>query len=179
MPKINTLKDVFVTKLQVLLDIETELENTLPKLREAAESEELKEAFSSHLEETMEHRERIGRIFELIDIKPKKLESEGIRGIIKDGSWVIKVDASEKIKDAMLASAARYAEHFEMAGYLSAIMEASALELDEVVDILTETLEEEEAADEKLSEIINDNLSELAEDGEEESDDMDDKVDEE
>lgn len=167
MPKVNSLKDVFVTKIQVLYDIETELITALPKLESAAKNPELKEAFSSHLEETKEHRKRIEKIFDLIDLKPKNLESDGIRGIIKDGSWVTKVTGKSALKDGMLASAARYAEHFEMAGYMSAIMEASALELDEAVDLLQETLEEENAADDKLSMIMKDCLEE-GEDGDDE-----------
>ncbi len=152
MAKINTTREVFVMKIQALYDIESLLEKTLPKLEKAAKDPDLKEGFAMHLEETHAHVSRLLHIFEMIGEKPKKLSSEGIRGIIQDGSWVMKAKAPDSLSDLMLASSARYAEHFEMAGYMSAIELAKNLKLSEAEDLLIQTLGEEEMADDKLAE---------------------------
>jgi ferritin-like metal-binding protein YciE len=158
MAKINTIKDVLLTKLQALYDTEVALEKALPKMEKAAHDPDLKEGFSDHLKETQEHSRRLEQIFKMLETKPKKLSSDGIKGIIQDGEWVMNQDAKDSIGDIMLASAARYAEHFEMAGYLSAISLAEYLDLDDVVELLSETLSEEEEADEKLTEAIDKSL---------------------
>ena len=150
MKKINTATEVFVTKLQTLYDIEKQLEKALPLLAKAASDPELTKGFLEHLEETKNHSVRLEQIFTILDEPIQKLKCEGIRGIVEDGSWVIKSKAPENLKDAMLASAARYAEHYEMAGYMSAILEAEILGLTEVVELLNDTLQEEQTADEKL-----------------------------
>lgn len=147
MTKINHSQEAFVIKLRALYDIEQQLEKALPQLEEFATDPELKEGFSAHLEETRTHIERLEKIFGMLGEEPKKTSSEGIRGIIVDGGWVMSVDAPAEIRDAMIASAARYAEHYEMAGYASAIVEAELLGLGEIEEILAETLAEEENAD--------------------------------
>ncbi len=158
MTKIQDTTKAFIVKLQALYDIEKALEKALPKMEKAASDPDLKEGFRLHLEDTKGHSKRLERIFSDMDIAPKKLKVEGIRGIIADAQWVIDVDAPAAIKDAMIASAARFAEHFEMAGYLSAIAQANALGMTDAVMLLTETLSEERAADEKLALAISDDL---------------------
>jgi ferritin-like metal-binding protein YciE len=159
MPKITDTTKVFLTKIQALYDIEKQLEKALPKLAKAATNPDLKEGFMEHLEETKEHSVRLERIFKMLEEKPKKLKVEGIRGIVADGEWVAKeVDTTDPIHDAMLAAAARYAEHYEMAGYLSAIAEANSLGMTDAAVLLTATLNEEIAADEKLSHALALNL---------------------
>lgn len=167
MTKIITPTDVFMLKLQALYDIEQQLEKALPKMAKAATDPELADGFMTHLEETKGHIDRLEQIFGMLDAKPKKTASEGIRGIIEDGTWVIQSDAPAAIKDSMLASAARYAEHYEMAGYLSAIEEAGYLEFTDAVDLLTATLSEEQIADTKLAAALKKNLETAAADEEE------------
>jgi ferritin-like metal-binding protein YciE len=159
MPKITDTTNAFIVKLQSLYDIEKQLEKALPKMAKAAFDPDLKEGFIEHLEETKIHSERLEDLFDDLGVDPKKLKTEGIRGIIADGEWVAEVDAPDAVKDAMLAGAARYAEHYEMAGYLSAIAEANALGLTDAAIILTKTLNEEMAADEILAEAQARNLS--------------------
>ncbi len=154
---INNITDSnqsFLTKIQVLYDVEKQLEKALPKLEKSVRDPELKEGFSTHLEETRGHIQRLEEIFGVLGEKPKKLASDAIKGIIKDGDWVMKAKAPENIKDAMIAGAARYAEHYEMAGYMTAIIEADALGLTNVSELLSQTLEEEELADNKLEEAV-------------------------
>jgi ferritin-like metal-binding protein YciE len=168
---------MFLTKIQVLYDVEKQLEKALPKLQKAANSLELKDGFAMHLEETKNHSVRLERIFEMLGAKPKKLESEGIRGIISDGGWVIDVNAPPDLKDKMLAGAARYAEHYEMAGYMTAIIQADDLGLEDVSDLLNETLTEEEEADATLATVLE--KSEEGGDEEESEDDMEEDSEEE
>lgn len=158
MPKIIDPIKAFVVKLQSLYDVEKALERALPKMEKAATHPDLKQGFRRHLAETKVHGERLERLFEALDVAPRKLKTEGIRGIIEDAAWVTKVDASAPVKDAMLASAARYAEHYEMAGYLSAIAQANALGMTEAVIMLTKTLNEEMATDETLAAAMAKNL---------------------
>ncbi len=91
---------------------------------------------------------------------------EAIRGLVADGSVIMKADAPDALRDAMLAGAGRDVEHYEMACYMNAIEEAKALGLDEVVALLEETLAEEQAADEKLMTALKNNLALAKEEGE-------------
>jgi ferritin-like metal-binding protein YciE len=149
--KLTDARKVFEIKLQSLYDVEKQLERALPKMARAATDPELKESVMAHFKETKEHSGRLEKIFKLLDGKPKKLKSEGIRGIILDGEWVTQTTGDDTLRDAMLASALRYAEHYEMAGYLTACDQASLLDLPEIESLLRETLMEEEAADKKLA----------------------------
>ncbi len=158
MAKITTTTEAFIVKLQALYDVEKELEKALPKMEKAASDPKLKEGFRLHLEETQDQVKRLEEIFEELDVKPKKLTSAGIRGIIEDSAWVMKVDAPEILKDAMIAGAARTAEHYEISLYVVAIEEARALGLSNPADLLSESLEEEESADESLAMALQENL---------------------
>ena len=159
MKKIQNTQEAFVLKIQSLYDIEKQLEKALPKLAKASSNQELKNGFLSHLEETKGHSERLEKIFEIIGEKPKKEKCEGIRGIIQDGDWVTKVNSTNELKDSMIAAAARYAEHYEMAGYMCAIKMAEELGMSEAADLLSQTLVEEEAADEKLANALEENFA--------------------
>jgi ferritin-like metal-binding protein YciE len=150
MKKITEQKDVLVVKLQALYDVEKELEKALPKLAKAATDPELTQSFTDHLEETKNHAVRLEQIFEMLGEKPAKNKIEGIRGIVEDGTSVAKINSSTQLKDTMLASAARYAEHYEIAGYMSAILEAEKLGLLQIQELLNQTLDEEKNADKKL-----------------------------
>ena len=144
------LRELFIQKINVLYDIESELVKALPAMAKAASDPELKEGFEGHLEETKNQVARLEQIHEILGEKPKKLKAEGIRGIIEDGKWVIKNVKPKAALDANLARAAQYAEHYEIAGYLAAITWAKTLGETEVAELLDETLQEEIAADQKL-----------------------------
>ena len=161
--KVKDMEKAFELKLQALYDIEKQIEKALPKMAKVASSESLKEGFTMHLKETKEQLKRLEKAFELLGVAPKKLRSEGIRGIIVDGEWVMEVEGPDEIKDSMLASAARYVEHYEMAGYLSACAHAKVLGLSKIEALLTESLGEEEATDKKLEKAMQDLEKELEE----------------
>lgn len=147
------LEDLFISKLNVLYDVETALVKAIPKMVKAASDPDLKEGLKGHLEETKNHVERLEKAFKFLDKKPKKLKSEAIRGLIKDGEWVIKNIKPETARDAALARAAQYVEHYEMAGYRGAVSWAEELEEGEVASLLEETLAEEVGSDGTLEEV--------------------------
>ncbi len=160
--KYETLHDLFILKLQALYAIENELVKALPKMAKNATDEDLKEGFTMHLDETRTQVERLEQAFTLLEMKQTKTKVEAIRGLAKDAEWVIKNINEDRARDAALISAARYVEHYEMAGYLTAIQWAQELGYDEVRILLEETLQEEMGADEKLAGLAQEKIDDAA-----------------
>ena len=152
MPKINTLHDVYVEQLRDLYSAETQLTKALPKMAKAAHDETLKQGFEEHLEETKGHIERLEEIFEELDEKPTGKKCKAMAGLVEEGSEAIGEDASPEAKDAMLIAAAQRVEHYEMAGYGCVKTYARLLGYEDAAKLLEETLGEEVATDEKLTE---------------------------
>jgi ferritin-like metal-binding protein YciE len=149
--KAENLQELLVMKLQALYYAEQEIVKALPKMVEAATDEELKSAFQSHLRETEGHVQRLNQAFNELDAKAEPLESDAINGLIEDTQWCIDNIKNPQVLDASLIAAAQYVEHYEMAGYGSAATWAEQIGEMEVKNILGLTLDEEKAADEKLS----------------------------
>jgi ferritin-like metal-binding protein YciE len=144
------LSDLLVIKLSSLYDIESALVKALPKMAKAADDPELKKGLADHWEETKGHAERLEKVFELLNLKPKKLKVEAIRGLIADGDWVIKNIEPPAARDVSLIRAAQHVEHYEMAIYRGAVSWATTLGFREIAALLQQNLKEEMAADEKL-----------------------------
>jgi ferritin-like metal-binding protein YciE len=149
----KSLKDLFIPNLRRLYDAEQRLVKALPKLRQAATSEELKHAFQTHLEETQVHVDRLDRIFALFDEKPKGQTCESIKGILEDGEYARDLDAEDAVRDAALIAAAQEAEHFEIAAYGTLRTWAAVMDKNVVMQTLEVTLEEEKDADALLTNI--------------------------
>lgn len=156
------LSELLVTKLRSLYDVEQQLVKALPKVIENCRDENLKQAIENHFEETQEHVTRLERVFESLEIKPKALKSEAIRGLVADTEWVIDNVSNEIVRDAALAAAAQYVEHYEIAGYGSALTWAELLELKEPVSLLSQTLTEEQDTNDKLTELAESSLNQAA-----------------
>ena len=122
----------------------------LPKLVKAAEDEELSESIQNHLEETKGHVERLKQIFTQLEEKPTGKHCKGMEGLIEEGKEAIDEDEDAPFGDIMLIGAASRVEHYEIAGYTGVIEMARALGEDDIADLLNQTLEEEEAARDKL-----------------------------
>lgn len=148
-----TLHDLFIIKMQSLYDVESELVKALPKMAKKSTNADLKKGFEDHLEETKNHVTRLEQVFESIGQKPKKLKVEAIRGLTADAKWVMDNVKNPEALDAALIGAAQYVEHYEMAGYGTAVEWAKIMGHSEAERLLAETLEEEKAADEKLNEV--------------------------
>jgi ferritin-like metal-binding protein YciE len=165
MAETGSLYDAFLDELKDSYDAEKQLTRALPKLAKAATSPELRDAFTSHLEETREHVSRLEQAFELLDEKAKGKHCDGIAGIIEEGSSIMEEDFDDATMDACLVAAGQRAEHYEMAAYGTLIAWADALGHDDVAKLLQETLDEEKAADAKLTELAESGLNQQAADG--------------
>ena len=149
----NTLKDLYIDELKDLYDAEHQIIKALPKMIDAASSEELQNALTEHLEITKTQAERIEQIFENMGEKAKPKKCKGMEGVIKEGSEVIEENDDEQVRDAGIIAAAQRVEHYEMAGYGTVRTYATLLGEDEAAELLELTLNEEKEADEKLSEL--------------------------
>jgi len=145
------LQDAFVDELRDTYDAEKQLVKALPKLAKAATSDELREAFESHLEETRGQVSRLEQVFAAVGEKVRGKHCDGIAGIIEEGASIMKEDFDEPTMDACLIAAGQRAEHYEMAAYGTLVAWAKALGHDDAAELLEQTLDEEKAADEKLS----------------------------
>ena len=168
---IDTLDGLLEEQIKDLYDAEKQLTKALPKLAKAASDQELKAAFSEHLEQTKGQVSRLEQVFELLEKKAKSKPCAAMKGLVEEGQETISEDASPEMKDCMLIASAQRAEHYEIAAYGTVRTIAEMMGNQEVVDLLQQTLEEEEETDAKLSEISKRILSEAGEEGEDEEED--------
>jgi ferritin-like metal-binding protein YciE len=143
---------------------EKQLIKALPKMAKSATSPDLSEALESHLQETQGHIDRIEQIFGALDEKVRGKHCEGIAGIIEEGKALMEEDFDENMMDAALIAAGQRAEHYEMAAYGTLIAWARAMGHTDVVNLLQDTLDEEKAADEKLTELAEGGINQEAAD---------------
>jgi ferritin-like metal-binding protein YciE len=149
----NSLDDLFVNQIEDLYDAENRLTKALPKMADAAASSSLKQAFQSHLRETEGHVARLETIFREVKVDPKRETCEAMKGLISEGEDMVSATGDSDVKDAALIAAAQRVEHYEISGYGTARTIAQRLGLTDVAALLQQTLEEEKAADQKLSTI--------------------------
>jgi ferritin-like metal-binding protein YciE len=158
----DNLQELFILKLNSLYYVEKELVKALPKMARAATSPELRQGFTDHLHETEMHVSRIEQALDSIGERPKQMSVSAIDGLIADADWIIKNVKNDEARDAALIAAAQYVENYEKAGYGTAITWAQQMEHGDTADILMQTLEEEKAADEKLSQLAESEINERA-----------------
>src|SRR3954466_14415717 len=153
MPETQTLHDAFLDELRDAYDAEKQLIKALPKLAKAAESDDLRTAFETHLEETQGHAQRLEQVFENLGEKARGKHCDGMAGIIEEGKAVLEEDFEGTTLDACLIASAQRAEHYEMAAYGTLVAWARAMGHQEAVGLLEGILEEEKATDEKLTQL--------------------------
>jgi ferritin-like metal-binding protein YciE len=151
--QLGSIKDVFTHELQDLHSAETQLLVALPKMAQAASSDELRQAFEQHLEETRGHVDRITEIAAQAGISASGEKCKGMAGLIAEGEGVISAQGDPTVKDAALISAAQRVEHYEIAAYGTARTLAGELGMDAAKDLLDQTLDEESHADKLLTKI--------------------------
>jgi ferritin-like metal-binding protein YciE len=149
----SELHELFLDELADLLNAETQLTKALPKMAAAAQSEELREAINSHLEETRGHVDRLKQVFKSVDESPKSKTCKAMKGLLEEGSELLQELKGKSSIDAGIIAAAQKVEHYEIASYGSVRAWAEEMGHSTAVRLLTQTLEEEDAADEKLTEI--------------------------
>jgi ferritin-like metal-binding protein YciE len=160
----GTLHDAFLDELRDTYDAERQLTKALNSLAKAATAPELQEAFESHLEETEGHIGRLEQVFESLDEKARGKHCEGIAGIIQEGKSIMEEEFDGTTMDACLIAAAQRAEHYEMAAYGTLVAWAQAMGHTEAASLLQETLDEEKAADEKLTGLAEGGINQSAAD---------------
>ena len=141
----DTLKDIYYAEKKILA--------ALPKMAKATQSDDLAAAFEKHEGETEEQVSRLEQVFELIDKKPQGKKCAAIEGILEEGQEIMKEYKGSPALDAGLLAAAQAVEHYEISRYGTLKAWAQELGLDDAVKLLEETLEEEEATDEALTEL--------------------------
>jgi ferritin-like metal-binding protein YciE len=149
----ESLQDLFIDQLKDLYNAENQLVKALPKMAKASTAPELKNAFEAHLEETKGHVERLEQIFDQLGTSPGGKTCKAMKGLVEEGAEMIGEDAEPEIMDAGLIAAAQRVEHYEMSGYGVVRTFAKLLGNEDAARLLQETLEEEGAADKKLTQI--------------------------
>lgn len=160
----NDLKDVLVDTLKDLYHAEKQLVKALPKMAKAASDDELRNALEEHLTVTEGQVSRLEEIFGELDMTPRTKVCHGMAGLIEEGKEVIeeKKSGESAAIDAALIAGAQKVEHYEITSYGSARAFAEQLGLDRVAELLQQTLQEEEEADEKLSKIALESVNQRA-----------------
>jgi ferritin-like metal-binding protein YciE len=160
--QLNSLHDLFVEQLQDLYSAETQLVQALPKLAGASSHEELRDAFEKHLAETREHVSRLEQILSQLGATPGGTECKAMKGLIAEGDEVLQMQGDPTVIDAALIAAAQRVEHYEIAAYGTARTLAQQLGHTDAAKLLNETLDEESAADEKLTKIAEKSVNKAA-----------------
>lgn len=151
--KESKFEDILRDSLADLYDAEQQIVAALPKMAHAASSEELAEAFQQHLEETKKQVERLQKIFEDMGEEPGGKQCEGMQGLLREGEKMMAEISPSPALDLALIAAAQKVEHYEIAGYGTVRTLAETLGQQEAADLLQETLDEEKATDDVLTEV--------------------------
>src|SRR6202166_3263864 len=151
--KANRLRHLYIEELKDLYSAEHQLVKALPKMAKASTSEDLREGFEGHLEQTKEHVARLEKIFKALGESPTGKKCKGMEGLIKEGGEMIDEDLAPEEWDAGLISAAQRVEHYEIAGYGCVSTYAKILGENQAVSLLRQTLEEEKETDKKLTQL--------------------------
>ena len=160
--KEKTLEDLFEDTLKDIYYAENKILKALPKMAKAAQSGELKAAFTKHLKETEGQVARLDKVFKLIDQKPKGKKCAAIEGILEEGAEIMKEFKGTAALDAGLVSAAQAVEHYEIARYGTLKRWAEQLGLHDAAALIDQTLEQEKNTDEALTELAESNINEWA-----------------
>ncbi|HYH69595.1 MAG TPA: ferritin-like domain-containing protein [Urbifossiella sp.] len=167
---LDSLHDLFVDCLKDLYSAENQLLKALPKMAKAASAPELKEAFTTHLEETRGQVARLDEVCAELGVSPKGKKCKAMEGLIEEGKELMEEGGDESVLDAALIAAAQKVEHYEIASYGSARTWAERLGLDEAARLLQETFDEEKGTDEKLTVLAESVINLQAEEADETAD---------
>jgi ferritin-like metal-binding protein YciE len=150
---LDSLRKALGEQLKDLYSAENQLVKALPRMAKAASSDALRGAFTSHLEETRTHVQRLEEAAAILESKPGGKKCKAMEGLIEEAKEILEEDGDESVIDAALIAAAQRVEHYEIASYGTARAMAQQLGLTKVAQILQKTLDEEGQADKKLTAI--------------------------
>lgn len=158
----KTLKDLFEHQLKDLFSAEIQLIDALPKVANKANDSELKKAFENHLEETKGQKKRLQEICDELEISSKGETCKAMKGLISETESFIEEASNNEIMDAGLIAETQRIEHYEIAGYGTAVRYAKELGYDNIASKLQETLDEEYDANNKLNKLAENKLNKKA-----------------
>ncbi|TCT10648.1 ferritin-like metal-binding protein YciE [Tepidamorphus gemmatus] len=158
----KTLEDLFVHMLRDMYYAEKEILKALPKMARKAGSEDLREAFEHHREETEGQVETLEKVFALFDLKPRGITCEAIKGLSEEAEEIMSETEDKDARDAGLIASAQAVEHYEMARYGTMVAWAKQLGKAEAARLLQQVLDQESAADKKLSKLAQSGLNRKA-----------------
>ena len=164
--EMSSLHDLYVHELKDILSAEKQITKALPKMAKKATNPELKAGFEKHLEETKNQISRLKEIFQRLDESASGPKCEGMEGLLKEGEKMLSEDATPGVLDAGMIVAAQKVEHYEIAAYGSLCTFAKSLGYTEDLQLLKQTLDEEETTDEKLSELAETEVNAQAQEAE-------------
>jgi ferritin-like metal-binding protein YciE len=148
------LKELFIEELKDIYWAEKHLTKALPKMKKAATSEELANAFDEHLTVTQKQIERLEKVFELLDLTARAKKCEAMEGLVKEAQQVIEeLPKGSSVIDAGLIISGQKVEHYEIASYGSLVQLAKTMGENKIADLLQQTLDEEKEADQLLTEL--------------------------
>lgn len=159
---LESLQDLYVEELRDIYNAEQQLIRALPKMAKGATNPELRAAFEEHLQVTQEQVSRLETIFGELEVKPSGKKCKGMEGLIEEGQEMLEEDADPDVRDAALISAAQRVEHYEIAAYGTVRNYARQLGLDNHVDLLQRTLDEEGETDKRLTTLAESGVNEQA-----------------
>jgi ferritin-like metal-binding protein YciE len=158
----DSLQTLFENELKDVYNAEKQLVTALPRIAKAATSPQLRDAITKHLRETKGHVTRLERIFKSLDLPARGKKCKGMEGLIEEGKEILEEDGEGEVIDAALISAAQRVEHYEIAAYGCLITFAQTLGHDDAAGLLKQTLSEEEAADDKLTQLAEGGINQAA-----------------
>jgi ferritin-like metal-binding protein YciE len=150
---IKSMQDLFIHELSDIYSAEKQLAKALPRLSRASENQELSKAFDKHTEETRGQIERIDKVVDLLDVRLKRIKCQGMEGLVDEAREIIETVPQGALRDAALIAGAQKAEHYEIASYGTLCSLARQLGHEDAAKLLGDTLQEEKATDQKLTEL--------------------------
>ncbi|HEY5773963.1 MAG TPA: ferritin-like domain-containing protein [Chitinophagaceae bacterium] len=160
----SQLEKLFTDSLKDIYWAEKQLTKTLPKMKKAATTDELKSAIEEHLTQTAGHVKRLEQVFDICGKKVQAKKCDAMEGIIKEGDSIVEeTQEGSMTRDAGIIMAAQKVEHYEIATYGSLVQIAKTLGMNDAAEVLHQTLDEEKQADEKLTEVAEWHVNQAAE----------------
>jgi ferritin-like metal-binding protein YciE len=157
--KMESLHDLYLSELKDLYSAEDQILKALPKMIEKAQSSQLHSALEHHLEETRGHVTRLEQVFQMHGEEAKKQKCKGMQGVLDEGDEMVGKDAVPAVRDAAIIAACQRVEHYEIAAYGTVHTYAEQLGHERAAVVLKETLDEELAADQKLTQLANEGVN--------------------
>ncbi|WP_347158757.1 ferritin-like domain-containing protein [Pontibacter chitinilyticus] len=160
--KLNNLKDLLIHELKDIYSAEHQITKALPKMMEATSSDKLRGAFKDHLEMTEQQIKRLDKVFKVLGEKAEAEHCKAMEGIIKEAESMMSEKADASVMDAALIGCAQRVEHYEIAAYGTVCTYAKQLNMNDALDLLLTTLDEEKQTDELLTRIAEQTVNQQA-----------------